>query len=221
MTSSVHASETRATVVAPLLLVEEINHRVANEYAIAIASIGLEAARIVDAEARAALRRVAAKLGAFAEAHRALESPSSNGEMSLGDHLDRLCAAISDAALRDRGVKLILLEDEILLAPERCWRVGLIVAELITNAVRHGFGGAGGMIVIEVRRHGAEVSCQVADNGGSLPNPPASRGRQVVEALAGELGGEVSWRFGPDGVTANLNFPLGPELSARPSIPSE
>ena len=197
-----------------MLLVEEITHRVANEYAIAIASIGMETARIVDPDARAALRRVAAKLGAFAEAHRALQSPGCNGEMNLGDHLDRLCAAISDAALRERGVKLILLEDEIVLAPERCWRVGLIVAELITNAVRHGFGCNGGMIVVEVRRVGAEVLCQVADNGGSLPDPPPSRGRHVVEGLAGELGGDIRWRFGPNGVTAMLSFPLGLELSA-------
>jgi two-component sensor histidine kinase len=207
MTDTAHAPEERPTVAAPLLLVEEISHRVANEYAIAIASIGLEAARIMDADARAALRRVSTKLSAFAEVHRALQSPRADDEMNLGDHLDRLCAAISDAALRDRGVKLILLEDEIVLSSEKCWRVGLIIAELITNAVRHGFGGKGGMIVIEVRQAGAEVLCQVSDNGGCEPDPPASRGRKVVEGLAGDLGGDISWRFEPSGVTALLSFP--------------
>ena len=210
MTDTAHAPEKRPTVAAPLLLVEEISHRVANEYAIAIASIGLEAARIMDADARAALRRVSTKLSAFAEAHRALQSPRADDEMNLGDHLDRLCAAISDAALRDRGVKLILLEDEIVLTPDRCWRVGLIIAELITNAVRHGFGGrGGGMIVIEVRQAGTEVLCQVSDNGGCEPNPPASRGRRVVEGLAADLGGDISWRFERGGVTARLSFPSG------------
>ena len=192
----------------PLLMVEEISHRVVNEYAGAIAAINLEATRIADADARFALRRTTDKLHAFAEAHRALQAPAAAGDMCLGDYLDRVCAALSEASLRERGVKLILVEDVVTLAARRCWRVALIIAELITNSVRHGSKASGGMIVVEVRQVGGEIVCVVADNnGGCTPNPPPSRGRRVVERLARELCGDIEWFFGPRGVTATLAFP--------------
>jgi two-component sensor histidine kinase len=202
----------------PLLMVEEISHRVANEYAGAIAAINLEKTRIADADARAVLRRTTDKLQAFAEAHRALQAPAAAGDMCLGDYLDRVCSALSEAWLRERGVKLILVEDAVMLANRRCWRVALIIAELVSNSVRHGLNGSGGMIVVEVRHAGNEVFCRVADNGGCTTDPAPSRGRRVVERLAGELRGEVSWRFGPNGVTASLVFPVSLDLAdARPT----
>ena len=191
-----------------LLLVEEISHRVLNQYAIAIASIGVEASCITDEDARAVLERAASRLRAQANAHRALQPPAFVGDVDLGAYLGRLCAALYDAMLCDRGVKLTLAHDQIDLAAERCWRVGLIFVELMTNSFRHGFKGGGGTIVAEVRLIGGEVHCQVADDGGSLPNPSASRGRRVIEGLARDLGGEVSWDFDTRGVTAALSFPL-------------
>jgi two-component sensor histidine kinase len=191
-----------------LLLVEEISHRVLNQYAIAVASIGVEASGIADKDARAVLERAAGRLRAQANAHRALQPPAFVGEVDLGAYLGRLCAALYDAMLSESGVKLTLAHDQIDLAADRCWRVGLIVVELMTNSFRHGFKGGGGTIVVEVRRVGGEVRCQVADDGGSLPNPFASRGCRVIEGLARDLGGEVAWDFDTRGVTAALSFPL-------------
>jgi two-component sensor histidine kinase len=201
-------------VTEPLLVVEEISHRVANEDAGAIAAINFEATHIADADARAALRRTTDKLHAFAEAHRALQAPAAAGDMCLGDYLDRVCAALSEASLRERSVKLILVEDVVMLAARRCWRVALIIAELISNSVQHGFKASGGMIVVEVRQVGSEVVCVVADNsGGCTPNPPPSRGRRIVERLARELSGDIQWFFGPKGVTATLAFPASQNLA--------
>jgi len=199
--------------IEPLLMVEEITHRVVNEYAGAIAAINFEAARIDDADARAALRRTTDKLHVFAEAHRALQAPVAAGDTCLGDYLDRVCAALSEASLRERGVKLILVEDVVTLPARRCWRVALIVAELITNAVQHGFKASGGMIVVEVRQAGGEVVCVVADNGSCTANPSLSRGCRIIERLARELSGDVRWFFGPRGVTATLAFPVSQNLA--------
>jgi two-component sensor histidine kinase len=131
--------------------------------------------------------------------------------LNLGKYLARLCAAISAASLADAGIRLVLIDDLIDLAPERCWRVGLIVFELITDAVGHGFKSDCSMIAIGVRLIGAEVRCRVADNGGFAPNPAPSRGRRVVGRLARDLGGDVTWRFAANGVTATLSFPLSVE----------
>ena len=205
--------ETPGLVTEPLLMVEEISHRVVNEYAGAIAAINVEATHIVDADARAALRRTTGRLHAFAEAHRALQAPAAAGDICLGDYLDRVCAALSEASLRERSVKLILVEDDVTLEAKRCWRVALIIAELITNSVQHRFQSSGGMIVVEIRQVGREIVCVVADNNGDCTPGPPSRGLRVVERLARELSGDIQWLFGPRGVTVTLSFPTSQNLA--------
>jgi two-component sensor histidine kinase len=160
-------------------------------------------------DARVALQRAAARLAAFADAHRALQSPEAAADLNLGDYLNHLLGTLSQAGLRDHGVTLRLLDDDITLAPERCWRVGLIVAELVTNSAKHGRGGRGGAIIVELRPTEAELHCIVADNGGAeTTHPTPSRGLRLVKRLAAELGGDVTWSFRPTGVTAILTLPL-------------
>ena len=209
MTPTFSNVRTRPSTISPLLLIEEISHRVVNELTAAILSLRHEAGRIVDTDAQAALQRVAARLTAFANAHRALQSPDTALDLNLGDYLSRLLRALSQATVGDHSVTLRLLEDGITLEPERCWRVGLVIAELVTNSARHGREAPGGAIIVEVRSAGDDLYCAVADNGGSRTEHPApSRGLRLVKRLAAELGGDVTWRFRPTGVTAILKFPL-------------
>jgi two-component sensor histidine kinase len=222
MTSTISNVRARAPSVEPILLVEEISHRVVNELTVAILSLRHEASRIVDTDARVALQRVATRLAAFADAHRALQSPETATDMNLGDYLNHLLGRLSQASLRDHGVTLRLLEDDVTLEPERCWRVGLIIAELVTNAAKHGPGRRDGAIIVEVHRAGPDLYCAVADSGGSATKHPSpSRGRRLVEALAAELQGDVDWSFRPNGVTALLRFPVvtdAPRSSGRSAI---
>jgi two-component sensor histidine kinase len=209
MTSTISNVRPHTPSVEPILLVEEISHRVVNELTVAILSLRQEASRIVDTDARAALQRVATRLTAFADAHRALQSPDTGSDMNLGDYLHHLLGRLSQAGVRDHGVTLRLLDDDITLAPERCWRVGLIIAELITNSAKHGRPGRRGSILVEVRRAGPKLYCAVADNGGAeTSHPTPSRGLRLVERLAAELDGDVTWGFRPTGVIAILKFPL-------------
>jgi hypothetical protein len=122
----------------PLILVEEISHRVVNEYSQAIAGIRLAARDVASSEAQAVLATAATRLLSFAEAHRALQAPRSGETINLADYLHRLCGAMTASFLQERGVRLSLSTDAVALPGERCWRVGLIVSELITNCVRHG-----------------------------------------------------------------------------------
>jgi two-component sensor histidine kinase len=95
---------------------------------------------------------------------------------------------------------------------ERCWRLGLIVSELITNAERHAFRNGGGWIHVELRPSSSFVECRVTDNGTGKPNTAPGHGLKIVEALAKSLGGTIGQRFGPHCATAVLIFPA--ELDA-------
>ncbi len=201
----------RAAPRAPLdlILVEEISHRVVNEYAQAIAGLRTAERSVKHRDAQASLAKAAARLLSFAEVHRALQAPSRRGQVELTDTLTRLCETMSAARLKERGVTLTLAAEPVQLAAERCWRVALIVSELITNATRHGLRGEAGNVRVEAAVCGASTICRVIDDGRSEAPIRPGRGFDVVTGLASEIGGEVGWCFGPAGTIAELRFPCG------------
>ena len=190
----------------PMFLVEEITHRVLNEYAEAISALALAARAAPDVRTEVSLRAAAARLQAQAEAHRALQSPAGGGTMDLGNYLAQLCGLLSRAQLSQNGVRLIVSADEVWLDADRCWRVGLIVAELIRNAARHGFAGGPGNIRVEITETAGNINCRVRDDGRGAALGGGGRGSRLVQALAGELCGAVDWEFTPTGCCAGLQF---------------
>lgn len=190
----------------PLHLVEEISHRVANEYAEAIASLTRAAAGPATGETRQALRRAVDRLHAHAENHRALLPPREE-RVNLADYIGRLCAAFARASLVDRQIQLTLETDEIWLASDRAWRLGLVVAELIRNAARHGLRGRAGAIVVRITLSHDEVICLVGDDGHLLTDLRSGRGMGLIRALAEELEGRVDWWPGEHGCVACLRAP--------------
>lgn len=194
--------------MVPLTLVDEISHRVLNDYTHAIATLRLAAADTPSLRARAALAMVAERLQAYAEVHRALRPPRLTEQTDLGDHLQRLCEALTAARLADRGVRLTFIRSTVRMKAHQCWRVGLIVSELMTNAVRHAFAERGGELVVELSSSAGLVYCRVSDNGrATIARPQPGRGRTIVDALARQLGGDVDWLFDAAGATVTLSFP--------------
>jgi two-component sensor histidine kinase len=194
------------------LLVEEIIHRTANEYAAAVASISRAAARCANPDARTALAGAARRLLDYAEIHRALQPPRSAGLADLSIYLRGLCGAIVRARLAERKIHLTLVEESIDIEAEQCWLVGMIVSELITNAARHGLRHGGGGIVVWLSAQNGTVRCLVTDDGRSI-DPTPGRGTRIARALARELGGHINWRFRPSGTAALLHFPRDRHVS--------
>jgi two-component sensor histidine kinase len=192
-----------------LHLVEEISHRVANEYQEAISILSMAAARDPVA-AGPALTSAAGRLRAQADVHRALLAPRAEGQVDLGNYVGRLCGTMARASLDERQIRLTLKTDDVWLEATRCWRVGLILSELLRNAVRHGLAGKSGAVGIDITRDGERIRCVVGDNGRATADPPEGRGRSLVRALAAELGGSVDWWFSQSGSFARLEIPVVP-----------
>jgi two-component sensor histidine kinase len=214
-----HLSQAQAPL-QPLHLIDEISHRVVNEYTEAICALGLAAAAAPGLQARAALTFAAGRLRAQVEAHRALQAPFAAGPIDLADYLGDVCARLAKAPLADAGVRLSVDADEVWLDPARSWRVGLIVAELIRNAVRHGLAGGAGHVWVTLGEAAGRVSCEVRDDGHGRP-AAGGRGRRLVQALAADLGGSVDWAFTTTGCSVRLSFakpaapPIHPHLPGR------
>lgn len=198
------------------LLLREFSHRINNEFASAIGTLSI-AARSANDEAKAALAAVQDQLQMYARVHHALQMPEHTSCIDAAEYLRQLCRAISRSRLESKNIGLLLVERIFRMNSERCWRLGLIVSELITNAERHAFGNDGGLIRVELLPSLSFIECRVTDNGTSKANTRPSHGLKIVEALARSLGGTIDQRFGPRGATAVLIFPteIGTTESAR------
>ncbi len=204
-----HDSLSEAPALPPSLeLVEELNHRVANEYSEAILCLSAAARRSDSIVVRETLSLAADRLMAHADAHRALLPPRAGGLVSLADYVGRLCATLSRATMTDSQVRIGLKVEDARLEASRCWRIGLILAELVRNAARHGLRGQPGAISIRVRVQRGRVSCLVCDSGRPSGKPAPGRGQRLVQGLAAELGGTVDWLFTPVGTMVGFEAPL-------------
>ena len=199
------------------LLLHELNHRINNEFAFAINAISVAAARSGNEEVKLALTSVTDLLHRCADVHRALKAPEADTLIDASAHLRQLCFAISRFKLDHKKISLVFVACPLPLQSDRCWRLGMIVHELITNAARHAFSGEGGEIRVELLRAGSVVACKVQDDGSSHQHVRHGRGLMIVEMLAKTLDGRFEQKFENRGSTSMLAFPYedGLQMKAR------
>jgi two-component sensor histidine kinase len=201
------------------LLLREMTHRVNNEFASAIQVVSFAAAKSRDRNVQAALTDVMEQLHNYARVHHALRMPANNDCIDASAYLRELCRSISRSKLEKRNIELVLMERLFWMTSERCWLMGMIVAELITNAVRHAFDRDGGTIRIECRTSGELVECIVSDDGSaSVADVRPGSGMGIIDALAQALGADFRFTIGEDGSESVLTFPVDQEGCAEPKF---
>lgn len=206
MNQLMETSLSRAPAAEEILL-REFSHRVGNEFASAVGAISLAAAHARDVEVKSALAAVEDLLHNYACVHRCLRMPEHDVRVDATGYLRELCRAISRSKLDRRGIDLLLVEHDVRMDAARCWRLGLIVSELITNSARHAFADRTGEIRVELTASAAFYKCHVADNGRSAPVIRPGQGLKIINTLAKDLDGTISHDFGPCGTTSILKFP--------------
>lgn len=192
-----------------LLLVAEIEHRVANLLTAAFSAVSL--ASKCGSKPAASLEETARRLGGHADLHRILQAPAVPGSVDFCEHLARIGEASARAGLGGAHVRVALGERPIELDGWRCWLAGLIVTELIINAARHGSTADVRWVSIAVLAQGPQVVCRVANGAPAEAWRSPGQGSSIVEALAGALEGRVQRAVTEAGVAVTLSFPtLGP-----------
>ena len=189
------------------VLLHELIHRINNEFSSLIGAVSRTAARSVNHEVKVALAHIIELLSHYAELHRALQMPNNDTLIDAAAYLENLCLSISRSKLDGKKIDLVLTASPLRLPAERCWRLGMIVFELVTNATRHAFGNGIGQVRIELSRAGKLVECSVVDNGSAPINVQRGRGLKIVDELVKGLDGHLDQRFGQRGSFSKLTFP--------------
>lgn len=191
------------------VLLRELHHRTANGVASAIDLVSAAVIRAEGAEAKAALSNVVELLHGHAEVHRALATPQGQALIDAATYIRKLGCAMRRSLLDGMEIRLAFAAECLPLQSERCWRLGLVVHDLMVNAAKYAhFDARAGEIKIRLRRSGALVNCVVLDNGSRSPRAASGRRLRISHELAKSLGGRVEQGFGSEFTSVVLSFPL-------------
>ena len=190
------------------LLLEQ-QHRTGEEFESAINLVAVAAVRSENAEVKAALGEVVELLQGYADVHRSLRTPDRDVLIDTAEYLRSLGLALSRSRLNRMQIHLVVAADSLPMRSDRCRRLGVMVHELITNAARHAsFDGRNAQIRVELVRVGPSASCTVSDNGSPVAGFRPGRRLKIVNELVKGLAGRLQHRFGAEGCSATLVFPL-------------
>jgi two-component sensor histidine kinase len=198
------------------MLAKEIHHRVKNSLQLVASLLSMQGRASQVSEVRQALADAEMRVIAVARVYDHLSETAGVTTVELGSFLSELCASLVAAAPRH---SLIFQCREALPVPsERAIYLGLIVNELVTNAVKYAYPDGGGDIILRVQsERGDRIRVEVIDHGVGLPSDVGSAGRvglgtQLSEVLATLLGGKLQMESAKPGVRCILR--IGP---AKPS----
>jgi two-component sensor histidine kinase len=194
------------------ILLEEIQHRVANSLQI-IASIILMKARTVQSEeTRLHLHDAHSRVMSIAAVQEHLHASAAAGPVEITPYLSKLCETLATSMIGDvRPISLKVGGEGGSATSRQAECLGLIVTELVMNALKHAFphDRSGGQITVLYDAAGTDWKLSVIDNGigrpdGVFAQTKTGLGTSIVKALAHQLGAQVETVAAPTGTTVSI-----------------
>lgn len=195
-------------------MLREVNHRVGNSLQLVSSFMSLQMRHVTDQGARDALRESQARIEAVAHVHRRLYTSGDMSTVAMDEYLVGLMDELSKSIGPDEGSPKLTLDAEPLsVTTDQAVSIGVIVTELVTNAVKYAYApGQGGEIRIHLRREGEnKVALMVEDDGPGMGDGTpkgTGLGGKIISAMASGLRSAVEFDGAHKGVRARLSFDL-------------
>ena len=199
-------------------MLREVNHRVGNSLQLVSSFISLQLRQLADEGARSALREAQERIEAVAHVHRRLYTSSDLATVAMDEYLIGLIEELGKSVGPGAGggetsPHLTLRAEPMRVTTDQAVSLGVIVTELVTNAVKYAYEpGEGGEIRV-VLENAAEgrATLTVEDDGPGLGDGTpkgTGLGGKIVSAMAGGLRSAVEFDADHPGVRAQLVFDL-------------
>jgi two-component sensor histidine kinase len=191
--AEVHASRDRYAALAAEreMLLREVNHRVGNSLQIIASLLHLQANSSTQDDVKAALTNAMGRVAAVAQVHRRLYTTHDLKSVSLNQYLEALLEDLRRSAEGNKMSQLTLKAEQIEIDPDRAVAIGIIVNELVMNAVKYAYPDGAGPIHVDLHAQGDDVVLSISDNGVGLnaKSDPRSTGmgQRIVGAMAAKL----------------------------------
>jgi len=164
--------QTKATLAEKEMLLREVHHRVKNNLQAIIALISMQTEQIGDARITQSLQELQERAYTMALVYEQLYQSENLAQIPIQPYLQNLSAHVFQAFGGGRAIKLSVEAAPVSLDVETALPCGLIVNELLTNALKYSFPGGskdGAEVRVEFRAEEATYTLVVSDNGVSLP----------------------------------------------------
>jgi two-component sensor histidine kinase len=211
--AEVHASRDRFAALAAEreVLLREVNHRVGNSLQIIASLLPLQANSAEREDVKAALTNAMGRVAAVAQVHRRLYTSHDLKSVMLNLYLESLLDDLRRSAEGNRMSRLTLRSEPVEIDPDRAVAIGIIVNELVMNAVKYAYPDGSGPIHVDLRADRDDLVLSIADDGvgdnGKADPRSTGMGQRIVSAMAAKL--EASVERDPDhaGTKIVLRFP--------------
>jgi two-component sensor histidine kinase len=194
------------------VLLDEVQHRVANSLQIIASIIMMKALSVESEETRRHLHDAHTRVISVAAVQQHLHASAAVGSMEMQPYLHKLCDALADSMIgEDQEISLTVLGEGGSATCRDAESLGLVVTELVINSLKHAFSAdtKDGKITVSYEVSGTDWKLSVADNGigkpdGVFAQPKSGLGTGIVKALAKQLDAQVVTRSGPKGTTVSV-----------------
>lgn len=212
-------AEIRASLHEKEALLKEIHHRVKNNLQVIASMLNLQSVHLDDAQAQIVLQESQNRVIAMATIHEKLYQSKNLARIDFGAYIHDLTAQLLSGYMgNDHTIQLEVVAEDIWLSVNTAVPCGLILNELVSNALKHAFLADQTNKLIKIRFHRIadnRVRLYVADNGvgiASRNNPQQTNtlGLQLVYTLVGQLGGSLKVE-NRNGAIFELAFPISYE----------
>jgi two-component sensor histidine kinase len=203
------------------LLLEEMQHRVANSLTIIASILMLKARTVQSEETRQHLQDAHSRVMSVAAVQNHLHSAGQITSIDMAPYLSRLCEALAESMIGES--RPIALKVEVAgghLPSRQAVSIGLLVTELVINALKHAFPAVTRAAQVDVAYRvdvayevaGTNWKLAISDNGIGVPDANGGRlgrkksglGTSIVKALAQQLEAQVDVVSGPAGTIVSI-----------------
>lgn len=204
-------ADLRAALEAKDLLLHEVDHRVKNNLTMIGSLLRMQARTIGDPAVASKIKAMTERVDALATVHRRLYQSDDITMFDVGSFLENLVSDIVGSTGRSDIVPRV---DVIPfnVPSSKAAAVGLILNELLTNAIKHGFAdGRSGRLEVMGRADGADAVLTIANDGPEF-DPSAIRdstlGTSLVQRLSRQVDGSVRWDSSPERTEVTFRIPM-------------
>jgi len=201
------------------VLLKEVHHRVKNNLQIVSSILSIQAGNLDDDDARSAFDECQNRIQAMALVHEEVYRTGSFVELGMHGYLTRICEALSWGRNRNACATVINVQadESAVLSLDKAIPCGLVVNELVTNALKHAFSDREtGTVAVSFARRDQSWRLVVTDDGvGKKDDAPRSDvsgkgiGEQLVVGLVAQLSGTIRYETPPGGGTSVIvEFPV-------------
>lgn len=201
-------------------LLREVNHRVGNSLQLVTSFIYLHRKQLKEGAAEQALADAQMRIEAVAQVHRRLYTSHDMRGVALDEYLSGLVDELSHSLAHDGARSITLKAQPVFVSPDQAVALGVIVAELVTNAVKYAYApGANGEIrvISQLEPDGSAFIKVEDDGGGMIEGSPKGTGlgQQILKAMTADIRGRMSVETSDKGTRAVVEFT--PQTASAPS----